>query len=164
MKKQIPKWCENNGCENAAKNDEKVRPRSENVVPRLAPRLQNEALEPPKFIKNSDLDPSTRQEVAPQASKALPEAKFTQNLTKFSQKNVKNMSQKLTKSFTKIFHKAMQTYIQRCAKHICPAVAVLAKPTGLGLWVLRVLGVLGVLGVGVLGVRRGTATAVPTPA
>ena len=58
----------------------------ETEVPRVAPGLQNETLEPPKFIKNSDLDPSKRQDVAPQVSKALPEAKFTQNLTKKSKK------------------------------------------------------------------------------
>ena len=65
------------------KSSAKRGPRSENVLPRVAPGLQNETLEPPKFIKNSDLDPSKRQDVAPQASKALPEAKFRQNLTTF---------------------------------------------------------------------------------
>ena len=51
-------------------------PRSENVLPRVAPGLQNETLEPPKSVKNSDLDPPKGQEVAPQASEAPPEAKF----------------------------------------------------------------------------------------
>ena len=58
-------------------------PRSENVLPRVAPGLQNETLEPPKFIKNSDLEPPKGQDVAPQASEALPEAKFRQILTMF---------------------------------------------------------------------------------
>ena len=50
-------------------------PRTENLLPRVAPRLQNETLEPPKFIKKSDLDHPKGQEVAPQASEAPPEAK-----------------------------------------------------------------------------------------
>ena len=62
----LPKGWRNHVCENTAKNYEKVRPRSQNVVPRLAPGLQNDALEPSKFIKNSDLDPSKRQDVPPE--------------------------------------------------------------------------------------------------
>ena len=58
-------------------------------VPRVAPRLQNEILEPPKFIKNSDLDLPKGQEVAPQVSEAPPEAKFRQNSTKNDQKSLK---------------------------------------------------------------------------
>ena len=70
-------------------------PRSENVLPRVAPGLQNETLEPPKFIKNSDLDPPKGQEVAPQASEAPPEAKFRQNLAKkMTKKIIKNLTNK----------------------------------------------------------------------
>ena len=58
------------------KNATKRDPRSENVLPRVAPGLQNETLEPPKLIKISDLDPAKGQKVAPQASEAPPETNF----------------------------------------------------------------------------------------
>mgnify|MGYP003336587226 CR=1 FL=1 len=88
----FPKECQNYVCENTAKNGEKVRPRSQNVVPRPAPGLQNEALEPPKFIQNPDLDASKGQDVGPQVSEALLEAKFRQNYFKMVSKNIKNMT------------------------------------------------------------------------
>ena len=66
-------------------------PRSENVLPRVAPGLQNETLEPPKFIKNSDLDPPGCQEVAPQASEVPPDPKFNENHQKYDQHLTENV-------------------------------------------------------------------------
>ena len=45
-------------------------------VPRVAQGLQNETLEPPKFIEHSDLDPPECQEVAPEASEVPPRLKI----------------------------------------------------------------------------------------
>ena len=50
--------------------------------PRVPPGLQNEALEPPKFTKKSDLDPPGCQEVAPDASEVPPRPKISRKSPK----------------------------------------------------------------------------------
>ena len=78
--------CQNHVCKNIAPNDEKVKTRSQNVVPRLAQGLQNEALELPKFTKKSDLDPPRCQEVAPEASEVPPRPKISRKSSKIQWK------------------------------------------------------------------------------
>ena len=76
---------------------------SKSILQRVAPGLQHETLEPPKFIKKLDLDPPGCQEVAPQASEVPPDPKFDENHQK--------IDQNLTKKCAETFRKAMQTYI-----------------------------------------------------
>ena len=66
--------------------------------PRVPPGLQNEALEPPKFTKNSDLDPPRCQEVAPEASEVPLRPKIWRKSLKIRSKFNRKMCRILAQS------------------------------------------------------------------
>ena len=83
-----------------------------NVPPRVPPGLQNETLEPPKFIKNSDLTPLRAKRWPHRLQRHPPKPNFDQNHQTYDQKSTKSVQKPFAKQCKLTFKDAVEMHLE----------------------------------------------------
>ena len=106
------------------------------TLPKVPPGLQNGTLEPPKFIKKSDLDPPGCQEVAPEASEVPPQPQFSWKIMKMRSNLTENVEKFFAQQCKLTFKNIMEMHLELYCFFFCEATckdsvtaAGWAKPT-----------------------------------